>query len=111
MSNAAPRFIYVLADGSRREIDVPKGKNAMQAAVDANVHGIVGECGGSAMCATCHVYAVNGPVAALAPVSLTEDGMLEATASERRPESRLSCQIVADPALDGLVLQIPENQV
>jgi 2Fe-2S ferredoxin len=36
--------------------------------------------------------------------------MLECTAAERRPESRLSCQIKMSDALDGLVLRTPERQ-
>ena len=36
--------------------------------------------------------------------------MLEMTAVPRRPESRLSCQIVLDPGLEGLVAGLPESQ-
>jgi len=36
--------------------------------------------------------------------------MLGATASERRFNSRLSCQIVMSDALDGLVLYLPSRQ-
>jgi 2Fe-2S ferredoxin len=37
--------------------------------------------------------------------------MLEFTASEHRPNSRLSCQLVVTPELDGLVVYLPETQV
>jgi 2Fe-2S ferredoxin len=37
--------------------------------------------------------------------------LLEGVAAERRPESRLSCQIVLGPELDGLEVLIPESQV
>jgi len=33
-----------------------------------------------------------------------------AAAAERRPESRLSCQLVVMHAMDGLVVQIPPRQ-
>ena len=36
--------------------------------------------------------------------------MLECTAAERRPTSRLSCQIGLTAALDGLVVHVPEFQ-
>jgi 2Fe-2S ferredoxin len=39
-----------------------------------------------------------------------EDGMLESATSERRTESRLSCQIVMSPALDGIVVRTPPTQ-
>jgi 2Fe-2S ferredoxin len=37
--------------------------------------------------------------------------MLESTASPRRPNSRLSCQLSVTPAFDGLVVDLPETQV
>jgi 2Fe-2S ferredoxin len=36
--------------------------------------------------------------------------MLENAAAERRPNSRLACQIKVSPALDGLVLRLPATQ-
>jgi ferredoxin, 2Fe-2S len=35
---------------------------------------------------------------------------LECTAAQRRPESRLSCQIEMTAALDGIVVHVPERQ-
>ena len=50
------KVTYVSPDGQKTEVDVEEGDNIMQAAVANNIEGIVGECGGSMMCATCHVY-------------------------------------------------------
>jgi 2Fe-2S ferredoxin len=36
--------------------------------------------------------------------------MLDMTAAERRPNSRLSCQIVLDPELAGLTAHLPDTQ-
>ena len=68
------------------------------------------ECGGSAMCATCHVYV--DPVWAdrLPAPQANELELLDCTATERLPTSRLSCQIKLTAALQGLVLRIPERQ-
>ncbi|MES2839514.1 MAG: 2Fe-2S iron-sulfur cluster-binding protein [Pseudomonadota bacterium] len=96
--------------GLSRTLQVPEGQSLMQAAVSAGVRGIVGECGGSAMCATCHVY-VDEAFADRLPAPLeTELEMLECTASERLPNSRLSCQIKLSAALGGLVVRLPERQ-
>jgi ferredoxin, 2Fe-2S len=103
-------IVFERADGTRSALCVPVGSTAMQAAVGNGIEGIVGECGGSAMCATCHVYAVGGPVESLAPVSAVEDAMLDSTVCERRPQSRLGCQIVLAAAHAGLVLRLPERQ-
>lgn len=99
---------YIRADGMRFRVEVDSGRSVMQGAVDHGLDGIVGECGGNAMCATCHVY-VDPTFAALLPVmSECEDALLEGTAEERRAGSRLSCQL---PSLDGLVVSLPEAQV
>ena len=37
-------------------------------------------------------------------------GMLEFTAAERQPHSRLSCQIELAPDLDGLTVELPPAQ-
>jgi len=51
-----PRVTYVSYDGKSTALDVPLGTSVMQAAVLNGLDGIVAECGGSCMCATCHVY-------------------------------------------------------
>jgi len=47
---------YVGHGGQQTELAVPGGTGVMQAAANSGQAGIVGECGGSAMCAACHVY-------------------------------------------------------
>ena len=103
-------FTYRLSDGTEHSVDAPAGLNAMQAAVLNLVPAIVGECGGSAMCATCHVYVEQG-ADNLPAVTDMESDMLDCTASERRSHSRLSCQIVADGGDHTIVMRIPEHQV
>lgn len=106
-----PIVIFQSPDGSQRKLDAPAGTSLMRAAVAHGVEGIVAECGGNAACATCHVF-VDEPHAALAgPPGDVEDEMLDFTAVERRPTSRLSCQIELTDALDGLVVHLPEEQV
>ncbi len=82
----------------------------MQAAILNNVNGIVGECGGAAMCATCHVYIDPEFAQKVPPRSEIEEVMLEATASEADDRSRLGCQIVLGDELDGLTVHLPPAQ-
>ena len=106
-----PLIIYVHTDGTREEIDVPLGTSVMRAAILNGIDGIVAECGGEMMCATCHVY-VEPAQLPLCPVqSDDEKAMLEFTASERKANSRLSCQLVVTPEMDGLVVRLPPTQV
>jgi 2Fe-2S ferredoxin len=105
-----PTIRFKLPDGSEQALDAPLGNTVMQTATVAGLSGIVAECGGSAMCATCHVYVDDAWLERLpAPLS-NELEMLECTAAERRPGSRLSCQIRIDADLDGLILHLPETQ-
>ena len=105
------KVTYVRDDGERRTLDVPGGTSLMAAAVSRQLDGIVGECGGSCMCATCHVYVREDQLSKLPEMELGEDAMLDGTASPRRPNSRLSCQLVASDALDGIVVHTPETQI
>lgn len=101
---------YVEHGGTRHEVDVAEGDSVMQGALNHMVGGIAAECGGGLACATCHCYVDDAWIARITPPSRTEDEMLDAVAAERRPGSRLSCQILIDAALDGLVVHLPDVQ-
>jgi len=105
-----PKVTYVGHEGTRTEVDVPEGHSLMETARSNGIEGIVGECGGSMMCATCHVYADPRRLDDLPRMSPTEEAMLDSAACERRANSRLSCQLVATPAMEGLVVEMPETQ-
>ena len=106
-----PSITYIHTDGSREVLDVPVGTSVMRAAILNGVDGIVAECGGEMMCATCHVYVEEAQLRLTPAQSDDEKAMLEFTASERKPNSRLSCQLVVSPEMDGLVVYLPESQV
>jgi 2Fe-2S ferredoxin len=106
-----PTITFIRADGRNERVEAEIGESAMRAAVVHGVDGIVAECGGSALCATCHVYVDDKWISRLAAVGDDEDALLDGTASERQTNSRLSCQITITPELDGLVLRLPERQV
>lgn len=106
-----PRVTYIATDGKETTLDIEVGITVMQAAVLHGVDGIVAECGGSCMCATCHVYVREDQLAMTPAMQPDEEAMLEGTASPRRPNSRLSCQLAASPEMDGLVVYLPETQI
>jgi 2Fe-2S ferredoxin len=105
-----PRVTYIQPNGEAKTVDVPAGTTAMEAAVDNDVAGIVAECGGAASCATCHVYVEPEWLNKLQRPGPQEDGMLDCVI-DRRPNSRLSCQIVLKNELDGLVVRVAEEQI
>ena len=98
------------SQGAAIALQCKTGQSLMHAAVSANVHGIDADCGGLVTCATCHVY-VREPHASRLPLPEADElAMLEFTASVRRPNSRLSCQIELSEDLDGLTVDLPESQ-
>ncbi|MEV7649412.1 2Fe-2S iron-sulfur cluster-binding protein [Arthrobacter sp. NPDC089319] len=103
-----PKVTFIQPDGMQNVLDAEAGTSVMRTAVSNGLHGIVAECGGSAMCATCHVYVEDGYLDGLPEMSEVEDEMLDCTASERCANSRLSCQL---PVVSDLAVRLPDAQV
>ena len=93
---------WKLPGGDTVTAQVDYGQSLMEAAQAHDVPGIVGECGGSLACATCHVH--------VAPewAGEFEEAMLDLV-EDKQECSRLSCQIELAPQLDGLVVAVPEG--
>jgi 2Fe-2S ferredoxin len=106
-----PVINFIHPNGASERIEAGDGESAMLAATKHGLDGIVAECGGNAMCATCHVYVDEAWLARLPPMADDEDALLDGTAAERRANSRLSCQIKLTAELDGLVLRLPDRQI
>ena len=103
-------FIHPEKNGQQatQSLECKPGQSLMQAAVDAGLAGIAADCGGMLTCATCHVWVQPPWAERLPPATPDEVSMLEFTASPRQPGSRLSCQLIASSALDGIVLHVPD---
>lgn len=82
----------------------------METAIDNDIAGIIAECGGACSCATCHVYVDSAWLPKLPPPEPIEDGMLDCVL-DRRPNSRLSCQIRLRDELDGITVNVPDSQI
>ncbi|MDX2235417.1 MAG: 2Fe-2S iron-sulfur cluster-binding protein [Hyphomonadaceae bacterium] len=86
--------------GARHEVEGLDGWRVMEIIRDQGLP-IKAECGGACACATCHVYVAEAWLPALAPPTDEELERLD-DAFDVTPNSRLSCQILMQPALDGL---------
>ena len=104
-----PKVTFIAFDGRATDVQAPTGLSLMRAALDNNVRGIDGDCGGNCACATCHVFVADGWADKVGPRTTAEDEMLN-FAAELRDSSRLACQITLTDALDGLVVSMPEGQ-
>ena len=105
-----PIVTYVSPSGVSRSMEVDSGTTVMQAALSNKVEGILGECGGNAMCATCHVYVGRSFLSLIPPANSNEKFMLSIAAEGPEPDSRLSCQIKMTEELDGIVVRLPAKQ-
>lgn len=103
---------YEHPSGTRTVVDVPAPNTVMRGAKINNIDGIEAQCGGAAQCGTCHVYIDEGSRELPLPeVHESEDEVLYGTASPRRENSRLSCQLPISDEIDGLVVHLPKAQV
>ena len=106
-----PVVVFHHENASPDVVDAPAGTSVMRAALQRGVRGIIGECGGQAMCATCHVYVRPEDLARLAPIGEDEDEMLDNTASPRLERSRLGCQVVLEDGQPELHVDVPHAQI
>jgi 2Fe-2S ferredoxin len=96
-------------DGSSQDIDATVGESLMASAKAQGVEGILAECGGSMVCGTCHVYVKEPWFSQLAAPSAMEADMLDC-GLQQQPNSRLSCQIIVAPDMDGMEIAVPQSQ-
>ncbi|XP_037619759.1 ferredoxin-2, mitochondrial [Sebastes umbrosus] len=98
--------VYINRSGERIPVKAKVGDNVMYL---AQKHGIEleGACEASLACSTCQVY-VNAPYFDNLPEPLErEDDMLD-MAPALQENSRLGCQIILTPEMDGMELTLPK---
>lgn len=105
-----PQITYIDSDGNKHQVELPLGATIMEGAVQNDIKGIIAECGGSCMCATCHCYIHDEFLDKLPEMEEEEDEMLEGAVAPRTERSRLGCQVRISAALDGLIVEIPQEQ-
>jgi len=104
-----PHLTVVQRDGTRTEFDAPNGHSVMEAIRDQGIDELLAICGGCCSCATCHVYVDEAFFDKLPGLKGDEDDLLDSS-DHRQGTSRLSCQLLIGPELDGLTVTIaPED--
>ena len=104
-----PKITFIDAAGTKRDVETKAGASVMEAAVQNMIPGIDADCGGACACATCHVYVAAEWLGKLKAKDDMEDSMLD-FAEDVKDNSRLSCQILMNDELDGLIVSTPEAQ-
>ena len=100
-----PKMTFVNPDGSRQEVDAPEGLSVLEIAHRNKIE-LEGACEGSLACSTCHVIVDPDWYDRLAAAEEDEEDMLD-LAFGLTSTSRLGCQIIMKPELDGLVVSVP----
>lgn len=104
-----PTINVVTRDGGTHVVTAEAGISIMEAIRESGQDELQALCGGCCSCATCHVYISPDHAASFAPRDEDEDDLLDSS-SYRRPDSRLSCQLVVSEAADGVLVTIaPED--
>lgn len=103
------RISFTAPDSTVHTVEAEDGESLMRVALQNDVPGIVGECGGELTCGTCHIYV---PTEWQDRAGVQSDGEQELLSmmDDVRPESRLACQIEVNPGLDTLKIQISTYQ-
>jgi len=97
-------IVVIDREGERHELEALEGWRVMEIMRDWELP-VEGLCGGACECATCHVYVAPEWLDKLYPPTEEEEAQLDLT-PDTRSTSRLSCQIIWTPELDGLTLTL-----
>ncbi len=103
------KITFIDTEGTARTVEAEIGSTVMETDIKNGVPEIEAECGGACACSTCHVYIDEAWREKVGGPSPMEEDMLD-FGFDVRPNSRLSCQIKVEPALDGLVVRTPQRQ-
>lgn len=98
---------FVLPDGTEKKAETEPGVTALQLAHELGIE-MEGACEGNMACSTCHVIVDEDHFDRLPEASEEEEEMLD-LALGLKATSRLGCQVVITPELDGLVLRVPKE--
>ena len=103
-----PTVRVIDRDGAERELNAPNGSTLMEPLRDMD-DGVAAICGGMCSCATCHVYVDEAWIGKLPEPMSDETDMLGDLIS-RKPNSRLSCQVILNDALSGLKVTVAPEE-
>ncbi|KAG7289179.1 mitochondrial matrix iron-sulfur protein [Staphylotrichum longicolle] len=97
---------FIDKEGAEHKIAVAKGDNLLDIA-QANDLEMEGACGGSCACSTCHVIVTDQDYYDKMPEPDDDENDMLDLAFGLQETSRLGCQVVMTPELDGLKVKLP----
>ncbi|KAK3023855.1 hypothetical protein RJ639_043986 [Escallonia herrerae] len=97
---------FVDKDGDEKHINVPIGMSMLEAAHENDIE-LEGACEGSLACSTCHVIVMDTEYYNKLEDPTDEENDMLDLAFGLTETSRLGCQVIASPELDGIRLALP----
>jgi 2Fe-2S ferredoxin len=97
-------------DGSTKTVEATVGESLMINLRDNGGVDLAAICGGSASCATCHVYVDEAWRELIGSASDIEIELLEGSVHYMPEASRLSCQVTMTEALNGLRVTVAPEE-
>lgn len=102
-----PKLTFISADGeTTKTVESPVGITLMEAARNAGIDSVAGDCGGACICGTCHIYIDPAWWEKVGEPIDIEQATMEFSECVTA-HSRLACRIEVTEELDGLVLRVP----
>ena len=103
---------FVTPDKESIVLEGEVGQTLRNLAVDNMVPGIIGECGGTCACGTCHVHIDPEWIdtTGRAEDGGLEDGLLYMFESQNE-RSRLGCQVELTEAMNGLKVEVVPEEI
>ncbi|KAI3830609.1 hypothetical protein MKX03_016441 [Papaver bracteatum] len=98
--------IFIDKDGEETKIMVPIGMSMLEAAHENDIE-LEGACEGSLACSTCHVIVMDTHMYNKLDDPTDEENDMLDLAFGLTETSRLGCQVIAQPELDGIRLALP----
>jgi len=105
MTSETPTLVVIDRQGETHRLSALPGWRVMEIIRDYGLP-IRAECGGSATCATCHVYVAKEWVDKIPAPREHEEELLDTVDGLDPQRSRLSCQILMRDELDGLTVTL-----
>lgn len=98
-------IVLVDRSGAAHKLELPEDRTLMEGIREAGYDELLALCGGCCACATCHVYIDDVFADQLPAISEDESDLLDSS-ENRRPNSRLACQLQTPGVLDGATITI-----
>ncbi len=100
------RIHFLLPTGEQRTAIGSVGESLLDCALEHHIPGLLGQCGGVIICATCHCQ-LSATWRQTLPAPHPDETELLGYVENATPDSRLSCQVHLHSEHDGMTVMVP----